>query len=210
MNEFLRRMLFLPEQASSVARRIDSLHYFVIITALSPPVRNPDHPDDPASPLVGGAVRAGPSGVLPRLVRARLSRLRLHQNPSRRIARCLRDGQAVDVEVRLSGRSQFLERAAGSGPSAGSAAGDLARRDSFLLRAVLSNQAGRGARPVYRGLVRGGGARALPGPLRRVLWDQSFQHARRSGGDAPGGIRYLAGRTAAGTSRSAGRHPDRR
>ncbi len=34
MNEFLRRMLFLPEQASTVARRIDSLHYFVIITTL--------------------------------------------------------------------------------------------------------------------------------------------------------------------------------
>ena len=34
MNEFLRRMLLLPEQASSFARRVDSLHYFVIITTM--------------------------------------------------------------------------------------------------------------------------------------------------------------------------------
>ena len=34
MNEFLRRVLFLPEQASSMARQVDQLHYFVIITTL--------------------------------------------------------------------------------------------------------------------------------------------------------------------------------
>jgi len=34
MNEFLRRLLFLPEQASSVAPGIDHLHYFVIITTM--------------------------------------------------------------------------------------------------------------------------------------------------------------------------------
>ncbi len=34
MNELLRRMLFLPEQASDYARRVDHLHYFVIITTL--------------------------------------------------------------------------------------------------------------------------------------------------------------------------------
>ena len=32
MNEFLRRLLFLPEQASTFARDLDNLHYFVIIT----------------------------------------------------------------------------------------------------------------------------------------------------------------------------------
>src|SRR5690606_40846222 len=30
MNDFLRRLFFLPEQASSVAREFDTLHYFVI------------------------------------------------------------------------------------------------------------------------------------------------------------------------------------
>jgi cytochrome c oxidase subunit 2 len=34
MNELLRRILFLPPQASSVAREIDTLHYFVIITTM--------------------------------------------------------------------------------------------------------------------------------------------------------------------------------
>jgi cytochrome c oxidase subunit 2 len=34
MNEFLRRLLFLPEQASTVSKSIDHLHYFVIITTM--------------------------------------------------------------------------------------------------------------------------------------------------------------------------------
>jgi cytochrome c oxidase subunit II len=34
MNELLRRLLFLPEQASEHARQIDALHYFVIITTM--------------------------------------------------------------------------------------------------------------------------------------------------------------------------------
>ena len=32
MNETLRRLLFLPDQASTFAQTIDQLHYFVIIT----------------------------------------------------------------------------------------------------------------------------------------------------------------------------------
>jgi cytochrome c oxidase subunit 2 len=34
MNELLRRLLFLPEQASQHARQVDALHYFVIITTM--------------------------------------------------------------------------------------------------------------------------------------------------------------------------------
>ena len=34
MNELMRRMLFLPEQASTMAPNIDHLHYFVIITTM--------------------------------------------------------------------------------------------------------------------------------------------------------------------------------
>jgi cytochrome c oxidase subunit II len=34
MNELLRRMLFLPEQASDYAREVDHLHYFVIIVTM--------------------------------------------------------------------------------------------------------------------------------------------------------------------------------
>lgn len=34
MNELLRQVLFLPEQASTFARKVDSLHYFVIITTM--------------------------------------------------------------------------------------------------------------------------------------------------------------------------------
>src|SRR5207237_1861007 len=34
VNEFLRKLLFLPEQASSYAYLVDRLHYFVIITTL--------------------------------------------------------------------------------------------------------------------------------------------------------------------------------
>jgi cytochrome c oxidase subunit II len=34
MNDFLRRVLFLPEQASSFAERVDGLHFFVIITTM--------------------------------------------------------------------------------------------------------------------------------------------------------------------------------
>lgn len=35
MNEFLRRVLFLPRQASTMARDIDHLHYFVIIVTMA-------------------------------------------------------------------------------------------------------------------------------------------------------------------------------
>ena len=35
MNEMLRKLLFLPEQASTVAKGIDWLHYFVIITTMA-------------------------------------------------------------------------------------------------------------------------------------------------------------------------------
>lgn len=34
MNELMRRLLFLPEQASEHARQIDALHYFVIVTTM--------------------------------------------------------------------------------------------------------------------------------------------------------------------------------
>ena len=34
MNEFLRQLLFLPDQASTFAKRVDHLHYFVILTTL--------------------------------------------------------------------------------------------------------------------------------------------------------------------------------
>ena len=32
MNEVLRKLLFLPEQASTIAAGIDQLHYFVALT----------------------------------------------------------------------------------------------------------------------------------------------------------------------------------
>ena len=35
VNELLRRMLFLPDQASTFARNIDQLHYFVILTTFA-------------------------------------------------------------------------------------------------------------------------------------------------------------------------------
>ncbi len=34
MNELMRRLLFLPEQASEHARQVDALHYFVILTTM--------------------------------------------------------------------------------------------------------------------------------------------------------------------------------
>jgi cytochrome c oxidase subunit 2 len=34
MNEILRRLLFLPEQASQYARQVDGLHFFVIVTTI--------------------------------------------------------------------------------------------------------------------------------------------------------------------------------
>jgi cytochrome c oxidase subunit II len=34
MNELMRRLLFLPEQASTIARDVDTLHYFVIIVTM--------------------------------------------------------------------------------------------------------------------------------------------------------------------------------
>ncbi len=35
MNELLRTLLFLPPQSSTVARPIDGLHYFVILTTMA-------------------------------------------------------------------------------------------------------------------------------------------------------------------------------
>ena len=34
MNEVLRRLLFLPDQASTFAKDVDQLHYFVILTTI--------------------------------------------------------------------------------------------------------------------------------------------------------------------------------
>lgn len=34
MNELLRRMLFLPEQGSTLATRVDHMHYFIVLTTL--------------------------------------------------------------------------------------------------------------------------------------------------------------------------------
>src|SRR5262249_9393722 len=34
VNDFLRKLLFLPEQSSTIAQSIDYLHYFVIITTM--------------------------------------------------------------------------------------------------------------------------------------------------------------------------------
>ena len=34
MNELLRRLLYLPDQRSTVAREIDYLHYFVILITM--------------------------------------------------------------------------------------------------------------------------------------------------------------------------------
>ena len=35
MNEFMRRLLFLPEQASTFAKDVDHLHYFVISVTMA-------------------------------------------------------------------------------------------------------------------------------------------------------------------------------
>ena len=37
MNELMRSILFLPEQASTFAQRVDDLHYLVIIVTMGRP-----------------------------------------------------------------------------------------------------------------------------------------------------------------------------
>ena len=66
MNELLRRMLFLPRQASTLAPQIDALHYAVILTTLA------------GSALVGLVAvayviryRHRPATPIPRLIRRR-------------------------------------------------------------------------------------------------------------------------------------------
>jgi cytochrome c oxidase subunit II len=34
LNELMRQMLFLPEQASTFAKKVDFLHYFVIVVTM--------------------------------------------------------------------------------------------------------------------------------------------------------------------------------
>ena len=63
MNEIMRRLLFLPEQASTFAHEVDNLHYFVIIVTMVVEPRRGSHrhrlllevpaaPREPATPFV--------------------------------------------------------------------------------------------------------------------------------------------------------------
>ncbi len=78
MNEWLRRALALPEQASTYARDIDTLHYFVIITTMLGAFavaatllvyviryrERPEQPRDPRGPAIPVAVEVGVFGGL--------------------------------------------------------------------------------------------------------------------------------------------------
>ena len=179
MNELMRKLLWLPEQASTMAPAVDHLHYFVITVTMV------------VSALIGGAAigfyvkyrwkgRIGAKGEpvyttflgetliigVPAfffllVVRHRLSRLHQAADAAGRLDGRLRDGQAVDVEVRLSRGAQRRQRAARAGASPGAPAHDLARRHPLVLRARVPHQAGRAARPLHRDLVRGDQAGTL-------------------------------------------------
>ncbi len=214
MNELLRQLLFLPEQRSSVAREIDALHYFVILATMGGATlitliggyfliryrRRPQDTPRPhpggvrpagALPRDGGALRAGLSAV-PHVVDHRHAPVRRPAHGAGRRARRLRHGQAVDVEVRLSGGDSAILGALRPRAQAGPAHHDVARRDPQLLRARVPHQAGRHPRPVHHGVVRGDRGRRLPHPVRGVLRHEPLRDARPGDRARPGGLRALA------------------
>ena len=146
MNELLRRLLFLPEQASDYARQVDGLHYFIIITTMIAAagvfatalfffIRYRRRSDTDVTPHVTprrdprGRLRRPAARALPPLVRDRLPAVRAALAAAEGRDGRLRHGQAVDVEVRLPGRAELDRHPARAGGPPGAAAHHLARRD---------------------------------------------------------------------------------
>ena len=167
----------LPEQASTLARDIDHLHYFVILTtmagaapiALRWPLLHrplPARARARADSRTFGAAPDGPSSSRSRSS-ACLSGLFLwwwwigfRQYIRMRVApedamEVYVIAQAVDVEVRLSRGRRARSAPLRAGGPADQARHDLARRHPQLLRARVPRQAGRRPGPLHHALVRG-------------------------------------------------------
>ena len=160
LNELMRRLLFLPEQASTFATRVDRLHYFVFAVTMVSSVgiglpavyfffryrerqKNASTPDGRPQRALRERGHRHPAVLLPRLGVRRVQGLHLVHEPAQGRDGRLRDGQEVDVAVRLSRRSQRQRHADRARPPAGAPADDQPRRDPLVLRARVPHQAGR-------------------------------------------------------------------
>ena len=200
MNELMRRLLWLPEQASTFAPRVDHLHYFVITVTMIVVVA-----DRPAGVLLLLQVPRAPRRASRRRSSSRACSSRSSSSACRCSSSC--SGSCIGfkdfiwyttppkdaMDVYVMGKKWMwkfaypdgpngVERAARAGGPPGAAADDLARRHPLLLRPRLPHQAGRAARPLHRDLVRGDQARAATRSLRRVLRHLALADARRGRG----------------------------
>ncbi len=216
IEDLLRHLLWLPEPGSTFAGRVDHLHYFVITVTM---IASIDH-RPPGVLLLLQVPRTTPQAVdaarhperevrdprhrraavlLPALVRAGLQGLRLVHDAAQERDGRVRDGQEVDVEVRLRRRGAERHRdAARPRQPPGPAAHDQPRRHPLVLRPRLPHQAGRPPRPLHRDLVRGDQAGALPDPLRRVLRHLALADVGRGRGDGGARVRRVDARAAQG------------
>ena len=227
MNELMRRLLWLPTQASTFAPKVDYLHYFVITVTMIASIltallafyfffkyraRRAEPVDADRAPQreVRDRRHRRAAVLLPALVRAGLQGLHLVHDAAQEHDGRVRDGEEVDVEVRVRGRRPQRDRhAARPRQPPGPPADDQPRRAALVLRPRLPHQAGRAARPLHRDLVRGDQARPLPDPVRRVLRHLALADVGRGRGHAGRRVRRVDGR-AEGGPRRARRHRRRR
>ena len=228
MNDLMRRLLWLPEQASTFAPKVDYLHYFVITVTMIASIADRRCSRSTSSSSTARAARTSRRRIvhpqrevrdrghrraavlLPAVVRAGLQGLHLVHDAAQEHDGRVRDGQEVDVEVRVRRRRPQRHRhAARPRQPPRAPADDQPRRPPLVLRARLPHQAGRAAGPLHRDLVRGDQARPLPDPVHRILRHLALADVGRGRGHAGGRVRRLDGR-AEGGPRRAGRHRRRR
>ena len=226
LNELMRRLLVLPEQASTFAIRIDRLHYFVFIVTMVSSVgvglaavyfffRYRERRKNASTPKVVPSVRFETIVIAIPLVFFlvwfvhRLQGLHLVHDAAQGRDGRVRHGQEVDVEVRLS-RTAPTPTPPLHVPAHRPVRLLMTSRDvihSFFVPEFRIKQDVMPG-PLHRDLVRGDQARPLPDLLHRVLRHLALADGGRGGGDGAGRLRHLAGAAAAGAGR-AGRHQRR-
>ena len=212
MNELLRTVLFLPDQASDYARDVDHLHFFVILTTMVAAVGVFGDRALLLDPLP--APRRTPQTTRRQ---RRATGTRRSSSPCRWPSSCSGSPSASRssstshsppkgaMDVYVQGKKWMWKFAYPGGPNSLDVlrvpAGRPVRllitsRDvihSFFVPALRLKQDALPGR-YTADLVPGRAAGPLPGLLRRVLRPLALRHAGRAGGDAGGRVRRLARR----------------
>ena len=185
-----------PEQASSFAKDVDALYFFILATCafftivvsaavvyprhqVPQDARGPDWRAHRGQPAARAAVERDPDDDRDGDVRVGRVGLLPPAHAAGRSAASLRRRQAVDVEVPASRRAARDQRAAPAGRPAGEDHDQLRGRAAQPLLPGVPHQDGRDPRPLHRAVVRSAEAGRVPHLLRRVLRHQPRRHDRQ-------------------------------